>query len=607
MRKESKNFQAETKELLNLMIHSIYTHKEIFLRELISNSSDAMDKLKFNSLTNSDLIINNDELKISLEVNSEKKEISILDNGIGMTYDEVMENIGTIAKSGSKAFMEKLKEKKDADIDIIGQFGVGFYSGFMVADKITLETKSPFGKTGVKWSSTGDGTYEIQEIEMSERGTKITLSLRDNPEDMDFCNKDKIKSLVKKYSDYVKYPIYMENERLNSTKPLWKEKKSDVSKEQYNEFYKSNFHDWNDPIATFHLSVQGSIEYSTLLFIPKEKPYDFYSKDFKRGLQLYTKNIFIMDKCEELIPEYFGFIRGLVDCDTLSLNISREILQKNSELSSISKNLEKKIINELEKILKNNREDYIKFWENFGSSIKYGIQDMFGMNKDKLKDLLIFKSSNNGNYVTLEEYVASMPSTQNEIYYIAGDDSEILALHPKVKSLISKGIHVLFLIDKIDEFSIKVLQSYGEKAFKSVTASDFKLEENQENKEKNRLLEEENKELLDKILDFLKEKVSSVKLTDSLEDAAVSISSIGEISLEMEKTLSEIPGNENIKAEKLLELNPNHSIFKKMQNTTDDNIIKELSEILYTQGMVIQGFTIKNPIDFISKINKYIN
>ncbi|MGL4393090.1 MAG: molecular chaperone HtpG, partial [Fusobacteriaceae bacterium] len=419
MRKESKNFQAETKELLNLMIHSIYTHKEIFLRELISNGSDAIDKLKFKSLTKTDILGEDKDFKITVSGNKDKKEIVITDNGIGMTYEEVTENIGTIAKSGSKAFSEEIKgDKKKKETEIIGQFGVGFYSAFMIADKIILETKSPNSEKGVRWTSTGDGSYEIEEIDKAERGTKIILSVRDDKEDLEFIEDFKLKSLIKKYSDYVRYPIIIGEETVNSTKPIWKEKKADLTPEKYGEFYKSNFHDWEDPIHNMHIDVKGNLEYTALLFIPAKTPYDFYTKEFKRGLQLYTKNVFIMDKCEELIPEYFSFVKGLVDCDSLSLNISREILQKNSELSAIAKNLEKKIITELEKMLKDDREKYIKIWESFGRNIKFGIQDMFGMNKEKLQNLLIFKSSKEEKYITLKEYIDAMPSEQKDIYYV---------------------------------------------------------------------------------------------------------------------------------------------------------------------------------------------
>ncbi|WP_236933649.1 molecular chaperone HtpG, partial [Fusobacterium sp. oral taxon 203] len=372
MKKEEKIFKAETKELLNLMIHSIYTNKEIFLRELISNANDAIDKLKFKSLTDTDILKADDKFKIEISVDKDNRTLTITDNGVGMTYEEVDDNIGTIAKSGSKLFKEQLEEAKKGDIDIIGQFGVGFYSGFIVADKITLETKSPYSENGVKWISSGDGNYEIEEISKQDRGTKITLHLKDGDEYNEFLEDWKIKDLVKKYSNYIRYEIYFGDEVINSTKPIWKKDKKELKDEDYNEFYKATFHDWNDPLLHINLKVQGNIEYNALLFVPKKLPFDYYTKNFKRGLQLYTKNVFIMEKCEDLIPEYFNFISGLVDCDSLSLNISREILQQNAELQVISKNLEKKITSELEKILKNDREKYVEFWKEFGRSIKAG-------------------------------------------------------------------------------------------------------------------------------------------------------------------------------------------------------------------------------------------
>ena len=561
MRKEAKMFQAETKELLNLMIHSIYTNREIFLRELISNASDAIDKIKFEALTNSEILGEDKDFKITLSVNKDKKEITITDNGIGMTYDEVAENIGTIAKSGSKAFKEKLENTSKDDIDIIGQFGVGFYSGFMVADKMTLITKSPKSDMGVKWTSTGDGSYEIEEFEKKERGTSITLTIKDGEEFMTFLEDWKIRDLVKKYSDYVRYPIIFNDETINSTKPIWKTDKSQLKDENYNEFYKSTFHDWEDPMFHFHLKVQGSIEYTALLYIPKKAPMDFYSKDYKKGLQLYTKNVFIMDKCDELIPEYFSFVKGLVDCDDLSLNISREILQQNSELTAISKNLEKKIISELEYILKNDREKYIEFWEAFGRNIKFGIHDMFGMNKDKLQNLLIFRSSLDDKYVTLKEYVERMGEEKKEILYVVGEDLATVKSLPKMEALKEKGIEVLILTDKIDEFALKTMNEFEGKTFKSISDSDFKLEENKEKEEEIKKLSEDNKSMLDKIKESLTGKIVDVELSNNLGSGASALLAKGEISLEMEKVLSQIPGNENIKAEKILALNPEHPLF----------------------------------------------
>lgn len=606
MRKEAKMFQAETKELLNLMIHSIYTNREIFLRELISNASDAIDKIKFEALTNSEILGEDRDFKITLSVDKDKKEITITDNGIGMTYDEVAENIGTIAKSGSKAFKEKLENTSKDDIDIIGQFGVGFYSGFMVADKMTLITKSPKSDMGVKWTSTGDGSYEIEEFEKKERGTSITLTIKDGEEFMTFLEDWKIRDLVKKYSDYVRYPIIFNDETINSTKPIWKTDKSQLKDENYNEFYKSTFHDWEDPMFHFHLKVQGSIEYTALLYIPKKAPMDFYSKDYKKGLQLYTKNIFIMDKCDELIPEYFSFVKGLVDCDDLSLNISREILQQNSELTAISKNLEKKIISELEYILKNDREKYIEFWEAFGRNIKFGIHDMFGMNKDKLQNLLIFRSSLDDKYVTLKEYVERMGEEKKEILYVVGEDLATVKSLPKMEALKEKGIEVLILTDKIDEFALKTMNEFEGKTFKSISDSDFKLEENKEKEEEIKKLSEDNKSMLDKIKESLTGKIVDVELSNNLGSGASALLAKGEISLEMEKVLSQIPGNENIKAEKILALNPEHPLFAKLQECKDTPKFDDLLDILYTEALMLEGFQIENPVEFIKKLNNLL-
>lgn len=606
MRKEAKMFQAETKELLNLMIHSIYTNREIFLRELISNASDAIDKIKFEALTNSEILGEDKDFKITLSVNKDKKEITITDNGIGMTYDEVAENIGTIAKSGSKAFKEKLENTSKDDIDIIGQFGVGFYSGFMVADKMTLITKSPKSDMGVKWTSTGDGSYEIEEFEKKERGTSITLTIKDGEEFMTFLEDWKIRDLVKKYSDYVRYPIIFNDETINSTKPIWKTDKSQLKDENYNEFYKSTFHDWEDPMFHFHLKVQGSIEYTALLYIPKKAPMDFYSKDYKKGLQLYTKNVFIMDKCDELIPEYFSFVKGLVDCDDLSLNISREILQQNSELTAISKNLEKKIISELEYILKNDREKYIEFWEAFGRNIKFGIHDMFGMNKDKLQNLLIFRSSLDDKYVTLKEYVERMGEEKKEILYVVGEDLATVKSLPKMEALKEKGIEVLILTDKIDEFALKTMNEFEGKTFKSISDSDFKLEENKEKEEEIKKLSEDNKSMLDKIKESLTGKIVDVELSNNLGSGASALLAKGEISLEMEKVLSQIPGNESIKAEKILALNPEHPLFAKLQECKDTPKFDDLLDILYTEALMLEGFQIENPVEFIKKLNNLL-
>ena len=603
MRKEEKIFKAETKELLNLMIHSIYTNKEIFLRELISNANDAIDKLKFQSLTNNELLKGDDKFKIEISIDKDNGTLTIKDNGIGMTYDEVDENIGTIAKSGSKVFKEQLEAAKKADIDIIGQFGVGFYSAFIVADKVTLETRSPYSENGVRWVSSGDGNYEIEEISKENRGTEITLHLKDGEEYSEFLEEWKIKDLVKKYSNYIRYEIYFKDEVINSTKPIWKRDKKELKDEDYNEFYKATFHDWNDPLFHINLKVQGNIEYNALLFIPKKLPFDYYTKNFKRGLQLYTKNVFIMEKCEDLIPEYFNFISGLVDCDSLSLNISREILQQNSELQVISKNLEKKIISELEKVLKNDREKYIEFWKEFGRCIKGGVQDMFGMNKEKLQDLLIFISSHDDKYTTLKEYVDRMGETK-EILYVPAESIDAVKALPKMEKLKEQGREVLILTDKIDEFTLMAMRDYSGKEFKSINSSDFKLSENKEKEEEVKKIADENKTLIEKAKEFLKDKVNEVELSNNIGNSASSLLAKGGLSLEMEKTLSEMTNNNDApKAEKILAINPEHVLFDKLKAAEGTDNFNKLVDVLYNQALLLEGFSIENPVEFIKNLN----
>lgn len=606
MKKEEKIFKAETKELLNLMIHSIYTNKEIFLRELISNANDAIDKLKFKSLTDTDILKGDNKFKIEISVDKDNRTLTITDNGIGMTYEEVDDNIGTIAKSGSKLFKEQLEEAKKGDIDIIGQFGVGFYSGFIVADKITLETKSPYSENGVKWISSGDGNYEIEEITKQDRGTKITLHLKDRDEYNEFLEDWKIKELVKRYSNYIRYEIYFGDEVINSTKPIWKKDKKELKDEDYNEFYKATFHDWNDPLLHINLKVQGNIEYNALLFIPKKLPFDYYTKNFKRGLQLYTKNVFIMEKCEDLIPEYFNFISGLVDCDSLSLNISREILQQNAELQVISKNLEKKIISELEKILKNNREKYIEFWKEFGRSIKAGVQDMFGMNKEKLQDLLIFVSSYDDKYTTLKEYVDRMGDNK-EILYVPAESIDAVKSLPKMEKLKEQGREVLILTDKIDEFTLMAMRDYSGKEFKSINSSDFKFSDDKEKEEEVKKIADENKELIEKAKEFLKDKVSEVELSNNIGNSASSLLAKGGLSLEMEKTLSEMTNNNDApKAEKVLAINPEHVLFNRLKSSVNTEDFNKLIDILYNQALLLEGFNVENPAEFIKNLNSLI-
>ncbi len=627
MHKETLNFQTETKELLNLMIHSIYTHKEIFLRELISNASDALDKLKFKALTDQTILKDDNEFKVEIFINKEKKTITIKDNGIGMTHEEVVSNIGTIAKSGSRAFAEALKEAKNNndDLSIIGQFGVGFYSSFMVANKITLKTKSPDSDTGVKWVSTGEGSFTIEDTKKSDRGTEIILHLREeeNKEDSnaEYLEEYKIKELIQKYSDYVRYPILLEvtktiedeetkvktetkeQEKINSQTPLWKKSKTEVTEEEYNEFYQGKFHDWVDPLKTIHFKVEGNLDYSALLYIPSKTPMDFYSKEFEKGLQLYSKNVFIMEKCKELIPDHFRFIKGLVDSPDLSLNISREILQKNRQLGIIAKNLEKKIQKELEKMLKTDRDEYIKFWNEFGINIKGGIYENFGRYKDALKNLLIFNSTKDENMTTLMEYKDRMPEDQKHIYYVSGDNIKSLEKMPQLEGIKEKGWEVLFFTDKIDEFAIKSLESFENITFKSIHEANEELSSEDDKKMLDEV-EKDNSDLFTKIKEALGDKISKVRPTTRLKSSAVClVSGTGGISFEMEKLMAEMPGDNPmgaIKAERILEINSNHELFKaliKVNEVHPENLSK-YAEVLYSQALLIEGFQLEDPIEF---------
>ncbi|MCS5421115.1 MULTISPECIES: molecular chaperone HtpG [Psychrilyobacter] len=635
MHKETLNFQTETKELLNLMIHSIYTHKEIFLRELISNASDALDKLKFKALTDQNILKNDNEFKIEIFINKEKNTITIKDNGIGMTHEEVVSNIGTIAKSGSREFTQALKEAKNNnnDLSVIGQFGVGFYSSFMVADKITLKTKSPDSDTGVKWVSTGEGSFTIEDTKQSHRGTEIILHLREeeNKEDSnaEYLEEYKIKELIQKYSDYVRYPILLEVtktiedeetkekvetvelEKINSQTPLWKKSKTKITEEEYNEFYQGKFHDWTDPLKTIHFKVEGNLDYAALLYIPSKTPMDFYSKEFEKGLQLYSKNVFIMEKCKELIPDHFRFIKGLVDSPDLSLNISREILQQNRQLAIIAKNLEKKIQKELEKMLESDRDEYIKFWNEFGINIKGGIYEEFGRYKDTLKNLLIFNTTKDDNMTTLMEYKDRMPEDQKHIYYVSGDNIKSLEKMPQLEGIKAKGWEVLYFTDKIDEFAIKSLGSFENLTFKSIHEANEELSSEDDKKMLDEV-EKDNSDLFTKIKEALGDKVSKVRPTTRLKSSAVClVSGTDGISFEMEKVMAEIPGDNPmgaLKAERILEINSNHELFKaliKVNETHPENLSK-YAEVLYSQALLIEGFQLEDPIEFANNMTELL-
>lgn len=621
---ETKEFKAESKRLLEMMINSIYTHKEIFLRELISNASDAMDKLYFKSMSENTGITRSD-MAIKLEVNKDDRKLIITDNGIGMTREELENNLGTIAKSGSLAF--KNENEKTDDVNIIGQFGVGFYSAFMVAKKVTVISRAYGADTAYMWESEGVDGYTISEAQKDDHGTQIILDIKDNADEEnydEFLAPYKIKQLVKKYSDYIRYPIKMDveheklkegskdeyekeivTETLNSMTPIWKKSKSELTDEEYDQFYKDKFFDYDKPLAHIHTRTEGTATYTALLYIPAKAPYDYYSKNFEKGLQLYSSGVMIMDKCGDLLPDYFSFVRGLVDSEDLSLNISREMLQHDRQLKLIAKSLEKSIKNELKKLQKNDREKYEKFFDSFGTQLKYGIYESFGANKENLQDLLMFKSSFGG-YVTLEEYVSRMKDDQKYIYFASGSSIARIEALPQTEMVRDKGFEILYFTDHVDEFTIQMMHDYNGKEFKSVSADDLGLETDEE-KEEIKKAEEDNKGLFDLMTEKLGGKVKAVKLSQRLKTHPVCITSEGMLSVEMEKVLSAMPDEQahNAKAEKILEINASHPIFEKLKKLyAEDNKDKvgEYADILYSQALLIEGMPIENPVEFTNKL-----
>ena len=621
---ETKEFKAESKRLLEMMINSIYTHKEIFLRELISNASDAMDKLYFKSMSENTGITRSD-MAIKLEVNKDDRKLIITDNGIGMTREELENNLGTIAKSGSLAF--KNENEKTDDVNIIGQFGVGFYSAFMVAKKVTVISKAYGSDTAYMWESEGVDGYTISEAQKDDHGTQIILDIKDNADEEnydEFLAPYKIKQLVKKYSDYIRYPIKMDveheklkegskdeyekeivTETLNSMTPIWKKSKTELTDEEYDQFYKDKFYDYDKPLAHIHTRTEGTATYTALLYIPAKAPYDYYSKNFEKGLQLYSSGVMIMDKCADLLPDYFSFVRGLVDSEDLSLNISREMLQHDRQLKLIAKSLEKSIKNELKKLQKNDREKYEKFFDSFGTQLKYGIYESFGANKENLQDLLMFKSSFGG-YVTLEEYVSRMKDEQKYIYFASGSSIARIEALPQTEMVRDKGYEILYFTDHVDEFTMQMMHDYNGKEFKSVSADNLGLETDEE-KEEIKKAEEDNKGLFDLMTEKLGGKVKAVKLSQRLKTHPVCITSEGMLSVEMEKVLSAMPDEQahNAKAEKILEINASHPIFEKLRKLyAEDNKdkIAEYADILYSQALLIEGMPIENPVEFTNKL-----
>lgn len=638
-----KQFKAESKRLLDLMINSIYTHKEIFLRELISNASDAIDKLYYQSLTENLSDVDRNALKIHLDVDKENRTITIRDNGLGMNKDELEDNLGTIAKSGSLAFKQELEEEehKEDAVDIIGQFGVGFYSAFMVASRVDVLSKKYGEDTAYLWSSNAVDGYSIEESEKAECGTEITLYLKENTDDEnydEYLQQYEIERLIKKYSDYIRYPIEMmvesqkridvadeekeddkpaepkyetvqELKTLNSMIPLWKRNKSEITKEEYNDFYKSKFNDYTDPQKVIHTSVEGAVSFSTLLFIPGKAPYNYYSQDYKKGLQLYSRGVFIMDNAEELIPEHFRFVKGLVDSQDLSLNISREMLQHDRQLKVMANRIEKKIKSELLLMLRNDREEYEKFWNNFGLQIKFGVYNDFGAHKELLQDLLLFYSSKEQKLVTLDEYISRMEEGQEDIFFMSGEKVDKIDLLPQVKKVKDKGYEILYLTDNVDEFALQAIMSYKDKKFKNISQGDLDLDSDEEKKELEKKAEE-NKDLLAGIKEVLGEKVKEVKISSRLVDDPVCLSSEEGMSFEMEKVLSAMPeGNPyGMKATRILEINPNHEIFAALQKVyeQDHDAVKDYADLLYDQALLIEGFPIENPTEFSRKICEFM-
>ncbi|HOW52518.1 MAG TPA: molecular chaperone HtpG [bacterium] len=618
-----RQFKAETKQLLDLMINSIYTHREIFLRELISNASDALDKLKFRALTEPDLMGTDTDLGIRITLDKEARTITLSDNGIGMTQDEVVENIGTIAKSGTKEFFEKMGQEKSGEnaLALIGQFGVGFYSAFMVAKKVTLITRAAKSEKGVRWESAGDGSYTVEETDKESRGTAITLHLRDDIADRmdnDLLDPLEIETLVKRYSDFIRYPIKMEMPKgddgketelktLNSMVPLWQRAKQEVTDEQYRDFYHAEFHAWDDPIDTIHTRGEGTVEYTALLFIPSKVPYEFWSPHFERGLKLYSRQVFIMEKCKELLPEYLGFVKGLVDSPDFSLNLSREVLQHDRQLKTIAKNVEKKVLDALKYMVENKRDDYEKFWEEFGRALKGGVYAGFGREADKLKDLLLFPSSHGDKPTTLKEYVGRMKEGQSDIYYAAGRDRAAVEHLPQMEALREKGYEVLYFIDKIDEFMTVGLHEYEGKKLRSIAAADLALDKEAAEEQKKK--EETHKGLIETVKKHLDGKVAEVRLSPLLKSSpACIVSGDGGLSLTMEQTLNETMRGEMAapKAKRVLELNPDHAIFATLTRLHAENPdapkLRDYAALLYDQSLLTAGLPVDDPAAFAARL-----
>ena len=621
---EKKEFRAESKRLLDLMINSIYTNKEIFLRELISNASDAIDKMYYKALTDESLSFNKEDYFIRINVDKENRTLTVSDTGIGMTKEELEDNLGIIAQSGSFDF-KKENEVKDG-FDIIGQFGVGFYSAFMVSDKVTVITKAYGDSNAYKWESEGADGYTIDLAEKEHTGTDIILKLKENTEDEsydEYLEEYRLQGIIKRYSDFIRYPIKMditssklkegsedeyeevkEEKTINSMIPIWRKNKNELTDEDYEKFYSEKHFGFEKPLKYIHMSVDGVIRYDAILYIPGETPYDFYTKEYEKGLELYSSGVLIMNKCADLLPDYFGFVKGIVDSEDLSLNISREMLQHDRQLKLIAKKIREKIKDELLNLLKNDREKYEKFFENFGKQLKFGIYSEFGMNRDILEDLLLFYSSNEKKLITLEEYVDRMKEDQKYIYYATGESIQRIDKLPQVDFVKEKDYEILYLTDDVDEFAIKVLTKYKEKEFKSVSSSDLELDNESEKEEK----QDDDEELINSMKKILSGKVKDVRFTKKLKDHPVYLASEGDLSIEMEKVLNQMPNNPNLKAEKILEINANHNVYNRLKSAfeNDEDNLELYTNLLYNQALLIEGLPIEDPVEFTNNIWKLL-
>lgn len=614
-----KQFQAESKRLLDLMINSIYTHKEIFLRELISNASDAIDKIYYRALTDNTIQFNRDDYYIRIDVDKDKRLLTVSDTGIGMTQEELEQNLGVIAQSGSLTF--KRENQAHEDHDIIGQFGVGFYSAFMVSDVVTVISRAQGSDQAYKWESLGVEGYTIEPWEKDSVGTDVILKLKENTEDEEydeFLEEYRLSSIVKKYSDFIRYPIkmevtksrpkegqdeeyeeYTEEEVINSMVPIWKKNKNELKPEDYANFYTEKRYGFDKPLRHVHINAEGTVSYRSILFIPERTPYDFYTPEYEKGLELYANGVLIMNKCPDLLPDYFSFVKGMVDSEDLSLNISREMLQHDRQLKLIAKNIQAKVKGELEDLLREDREKYDSFFKSFGRQLKFGVYSQFGSDKDVLQDLLLFYSSTEKKMVTLQEYVARMPEDQKYIYYAAGESVEKLEKQPQTEFIRDKGYEILFLTEDVDEFALQMLREYQEKEFKSVSSGDLGLEDNKESE-----ADEAGKEIFAAMKEILADKVKEVRASRRLKTHPVCLANKGDLSIEMEKTLSAMPNAQGIKAEKVLEINTGHSMFQALEkaHAEDKEKFKLFTELLYNQALLIEGLPIEDPVDFTNKV-----